>query len=634
MTWQAMEGKENPSRSTREARPPIARPSSSPSAVNTTTEDSSTRDSSCCCFASASSSTPPLASADSCLPADCATPVYVHRAFTGNVGRVLRCCLWVGLFSVFLRRISSVSCSAESRRSGVPASQPATPLAVRLPPSSPRFLRTPSPCARLPRQKQPAFFVPASLLSAAASSRCAHGASPSSLPSAPFVSASFSETSLRFNLPPLLSFVTSPPSHFSLGSQRALSGSSGTASSSSSAASSSARSRHASLAPLASTASAQSLPLSSPLFPCLSSVPLACSAGVSRLGAGRPFADAPRPPLGEDDSSPPPSLTLTEADLAFYRELGVSPEAPWWEVQQAFQVKHDQLEDEKKQTRMQEAFEQVAGKRFNQDFLAICRKYDTHRAEAGRPWWRRALAWTFGRSKRSVSDLEWFSGFPSEEDPLYMSQVDAPKEIKDIMMGLGDRSGVFRDVSKLDRDPRPEGLFRRFEVERLWSTGGFFVPLSLASLSSPKLITPALTTAFGLAASTMARKDGLTAPEAERATKRFQPPSLRTLLWTGGLLALHGCLGVISASALLSAIGRLPLGLRAESVVSAAVILQWWLTAMLYRTHEPAEDLSVEDDIAEDMDEEEDRPPPPHYPMEGGGDDSSGNDDLDGPLDE
>ncbi|KEP65681.1 UNVERIFIED_CONTAM: hypothetical protein HHA_248770 [Hammondia hammondi] len=333
--------------------------------------------------------------------------------------------------------------------------------------------------------------------------------------------------------------------------------------------------------------------------------------------------------LGADEEGPLPTVTLTQEDLDFYRELGVSPQAPWWEVQQAYEVKHSEVEDERKLRKMETAFLQISGKRFNTDFLEICRRYERqHEPPPSRL--SKIFSWIFGRRQPPVHDVDWDSGFPSEEDPAYMSQVDAPREIKEIMMGLGDRSGVFRDISRED-DKRQDGLFRRFDLARVSSAGGFFVPLALVSLSSSKLITPALTTAFGLAASYMGKIDNSANKESAGGRKGFTPPTLKTLLWTGGLLLLHAVLGVAGASALLTAVGRLPLGLRPESLVAAMVILQWWLSAVAYRTHEPVEEDNLDD--AEDYSDADDSRPKVQDGSDDD-DDDAGGDDLSGPLDD
>ncbi|CBZ56065.1 conserved hypothetical protein [Neospora caninum Liverpool] len=374
------------------------------------------------------------------------------------------------------------------------------------------------------------------------------------------------------------------------------------------------------------------LSLLSPLLPLGRTVEETVSS--SREGtAGREtflFAQTPGA-LGADEEGPLPTLTLTQADLDFYRELGVSPKAPWWEVQQAYQLKHSEVEDETQQRKMEEAWLQIFAKRFNRDFLDVCRRYENQHTEESRSRLSKFFAWVFGRRKPASNDIDWDSGFPSEEDPVYMSQVDAPREIKEIMMGLGDRSGVFRDIAK-DDDKRRDGLFRRFDIARVWSTGSFFVPLALVSLSSSKLITPALTTAFGLSASFMGKIDTNMGTEGASELKRFSPPTLRTLLWTGGLLLLHAVLGVAGASALLTAIGRLPLGLRPESLVAAMVILQWWFSAVAYRTHES---VPVDDDLGDDLDDDPDASEGtrPNMPQDDSDEDSDG-DDLSGPLDE
>ncbi|KFG48467.1 hypothetical protein TGP89_248770 [Toxoplasma gondii p89] len=331
--------------------------------------------------------------------------------------------------------------------------------------------------------------------------------------------------------------------------------------------------------------------------------------------------------LGADEEGPLPTVTLTQEDLDFYRELGVSPQAPWWEVQQAYEMKHSEVEDERTLKKMETAFLQISGKRFNKDFLEICRRYERQH-QPPPSGLSKLFSWIFGRKQPPVHDVDWDSGFPSEEDPAYMSQVDAPREIKEIMMGLGDRSGVFRDISRED-DKRQDGLLRRFDLARVSSTGGFFVPLALVSLSSSKLITPALTTAFGLAASYMGKIDSTANPQSAGGQRGFSPPTLKTLLWTGGLLLLHAVLGVAGASALLTAIGRLPLGLRPESVVAAMVILQWWLSAVAYRTHEPVGGDNF-DDAEDDFDADDSHP----KVQDGSDDDDAGDDDLSGPLDD
>ncbi|KFH15966.1 putative transmembrane protein, partial [Toxoplasma gondii MAS] len=118
-------------------------------------------------------------------------------------------------------------------------------------------------------------------------------------------------------------------------------------------------------------------------------------------------------------------------------------------------------------------------------------------------------------------------------------------------------------------------------------------------------------------------------PQSAGGQRGFSPPTLKTLLWTGGLLLLHAVLGVAGASALLTAIGRLPLGLRPESVVAAMVILQWWLSAVAYRTHEPVDGDNF-DDAEDDFDADDSRP----KVQDGSDDDDAGDDDLSGPLDD
>ncbi|PHJ25078.1 hypothetical protein CSUI_001066 [Cystoisospora suis] len=311
-------------------------------------------------------------------------------------------------------------------------------------------------------------------------------------------------------------------------------------------------------------------------------------------------------------------------------------------------MKLDEIPDEKKRAIFEEKWLKLYAKRANKDFLAITHRFEQHHLHATEKSsrWIKPLRSLFKEKSLadSLNENDWASELPSESDPTYMSSQtdDVPREMKDIMMGLGDRKGIFKNLLRSSvaqgDEERSRRFFRRFDVKRWRRTGSFFLPLAGIGFFVSKLRSSSLLTSLGLATRYMWMKDkdgeeddeelgessssSSVSQHKRRSTdgrksvdgkkKKKKLPSLKTILLTGGLLALHAALGVFSVSAFIlpaieDSVGTSFSFITPEGLVASNVILQWWISSNLYRISSVSrKDRNKEDEEEEEEEDEDD----------------------------